>query len=291
LTKTGLTLEQAIDIVQGVVNHIAFHMRILFLLVGACASACSTAATIENPLSASTPASEISYSIGLAGGAASRYVGSKEYRPVALPVFAAKTSGGLFASTIDGVGYGFHSRTGIFGSSALSYDLGREDTKSANRPGSDYLHGMGEVKGSVVSALQLGFALTPQLAVIATSRAPLTQRERGISMRTAIQWDAVKTGQNVVTLGSGFLIGSKKYNQTFFGVTQAQSHASGFAKYDARTGVYGVDATLSWTHTLAPKWSISSAVTATSLLGDVAASPIVQKRSSLQAFTGIMYTY
>lgn len=166
-------------------------MRKLLALLGSCTFGFAAASTVDNqPWSQSSPTAT-SYSIGIAAGAVPRYLGSKEYHAVAFPVFAVKAPNGFFATATEGIGARFTSSSGFFGSAALTYDLGRTDENRNGLPGSDHLRGMGDIKGSVVSVLQLGYSLTPQLSLTSTLRVPLTHRERGITSRTAMQYDFV----------------------------------------------------------------------------------------------------
>lgn len=263
----------------------------LLALLGSCAFGFATAATVDNqPLSESSP-SATSYSIGMAAGAVPKYLGSKDYHAVALPVFAVTTQSGLFASSTDGIGARFTSSSGLFGSAAIGYDLGRADENRTGLPGSDHLRGMGDIKGSVVNVMQLGYAFTPRLSFTSTLKVPLTHRERGITSRTAMKYNFVKSDRDVVSLDVGVLAGTSKYNQTFFGVTSTQSLNSGFSEYSSHAGVYGADSKVVWTHKLSPSWSTTSAISVTGLVGDAAKSPIVQRRVSFYAVSSINYAF
>ncbi|MGO4327652.1 MipA/OmpV family protein [Cupriavidus sp. 2TAF22] len=266
-------------------------MRNLLLLLGCCTFGFAAASTVDNQTGSQSPSSTTSYSVGLAGGVVPRYLGSKDYHAVALPTFAVTLPNGLFASATDGIGARFSSSSGFFGSAALTYDLGRKDENRPGLPGSDHLRGMGDISGSAVSVLQLGFSLTPQISLTSTFRVPLTHRERGITSRTAAKFDLAKTDRDVVSLDVGVLAGTRKYNQTFFGVTGSQALTSGFNEYAAHSGVYGADSRLVWTHKLTSNWAITSAVSVTGLLGDTARSPVVQRRLAVYALSSVNYTF
>jgi|APAra7269097080_1048540.scaffolds.fasta_scaffold00735_6 outer membrane scaffolding protein for murein synthesis (MipA/OmpV family) len=266
-------------------------MHKLLALLGCCAFGFASAATVDNqPLSESSP-SATSYTLGIAAGAVPKYFGSKDYHAVALPVFAVTVQDWFFASSTDGIGARFASPSGLFGSAAVGYDLGRADANRTGLPGSDHLRGMGDIKGSVVGIMQLGYAFSPRLSFTSTVRVPLTHRERGITSRTAMKYDFVKSDRDVVSLDVGVLAGTSKYNQTFFGVTGTQSLSSGFSEYSSHAGVYAADSKVVWTHKLAPHWSTTSAISVTGLLGDAANSPIVQRRLSVYALSSINYTF
>lgn len=265
-------------------------MRKLLALLGSCTFGFAAASTLDAP-AYDRPTAAPAYSIGVAGGVVPRYLGSKDYHPVAVPVFAVVLPSGLFASATEGIGARFSSASGIFGSAAVTYDLARKDENRPALPGSDHLHGMGDVKGSMVSVLRLGYYVTPRFSISSTLRVPLTNRERGITSRTAMEYSVIDTGRDVVALSAGVLAGSRKYNQTFFGVTSAQAASSGFAGYSPGAGVYGADSSLVWTHKVSSNWSITSAASVTSLVGDSAKSPIVQRRLAYHVLSSVNYSF
>lgn len=265
-------------------------MRKLLALLGSCTFGFAAASTLDTTAS-NQPSAAPAYSIGIAGGVVPRYLGSKDYHPVAVPVFAVVLPNGLFASATEGVGARLTSASGFFGSAAVAYDLARKDENRPALPGSDYLHGMGDVKGSVVSVLRLGYHVTPHFSVSSTLRVPLTNRERGITSRTAMEYSFINTSRDVVALNVGVLAGTRKYNQTFFGVTSVQAASSGFAEYSRNSGIYGVDSNLVWTHKVSPNWSVTSTASVTSLVGDSAKSPIVQRRLAFYVFSAVNYSF
>ncbi|SDD52663.1 Outer membrane scaffolding protein for murein synthesis, MipA/OmpV family [Cupriavidus sp. YR651] len=265
-------------------------MRTLALLLIPVASS-TFAATFARTTTDDAQSGGSSVSIGLAGGVAPRYLGSKDYRPVIAPLLSAQAENGLFASFPDGLGYRFSSSTGIFGSAALAYALGREDHNRADLPGSDHLAGMGKIRGSVVNRLMLGYAVTDRLSVSGTVDIPLTHRERGVMGNATVRYIAYQGPLDEIVVSGGLLLGNGRYNQSYFGVDAGQSARSGFQEYGMRGGPFAADVGLAWRHRFDRHWSLMNSLTVSTLIGNAAQSPIVERRTSVLALTAVRYTF
>lgn len=119
----------------------------------------------------------------LGGGAdvAPRYSGSNESRVTTALVIDYSMVNGFFVSTTRGIGYG--NSIGKFDySAALSYRAGRKDRdvdSDSLSYGSDNLRGMGDVKGSAISVLGLGYEVTDWLNLQLQAEVPISQRNNG----------------------------------------------------------------------------------------------------------------
>ncbi len=98
-------------------------------------------------------------------------------------------------------------------------------------------------------------------------------------------------GANRITVSPSLSFGSRKYMQTYFGVTPQQAANSGFAPYTADSGLQAAALTVAWKHTFSRNWAMQAAVGTTRLLGNAAKSPIVQNKQSYFGGTGIVYTF
>ncbi|WP_328517728.1 MipA/OmpV family protein, partial [Ralstonia solanacearum] len=243
-------------------------------------------------LSSTAHADEASYSISLNVGAAPRYQGTDQYAVTVMPGFRADFGNGLFFDpTRGGAGYVKHFANGMFASAAMSYDLGRSDENRYGRPGSDYLQGMGDVKGALLGNITVGSKIVRDITVSATLELPLTNRDRGWSGRLDINAPVVSWGANKITVSPSVYFGSRKYMQTYFGVTPQQAANSGFAPYVAESGIQATSVSVAWRHSVSRNWTVQSAIGATRLLGDAAKSPVVQNKQSYFGGAGVIYTF
>ncbi|HED1967558.1 TPA: MipA/OmpV family protein [Enterobacter hormaechei subsp. hoffmannii] len=233
--------------------------------------------------------------LSLGGGVdvAPRYSGSDKSRVTAAQVVDYAMANGFFISTTRGLGYG--NRVGNLDySAALSYRAGRKDrdvSSDSIASGSDYLRGMGDVKGSAVVVPGLGYRVTDWLNVQLQAEVPVSERDNGEAVHFGIASPLYTSPENSVTLALTGSWGSSKYMQTYYGVSAAQSAASGFARHDAGSGIYAYSLNLDWTHKLTSRWSLLAAAGVTQLTGEAGDSPIVQRKTSPVGSLKVTYSF
>lgn len=231
----------------------------------------------------------------LGGGVdvAPRYSGSDKSRVTAAQVVDYAMANGFFISTTRGLGYG--NRVGNLDySAALSYRAGRKDrdvSSDSIASGSDYLRGMGDIKGSAVVVPGLGYRVTDWLNVQLQAEVPVSERDNGEAVHLGIASPLYTSPENSVTLALTGSWGSSKYMQTYYGVSAAQSAASGFARHDAGSGIYAYSLNLDWTHKLTSRWSLLAAAGVTQLTGEAGDSPIVQRKTSPVGSLKVTYSF
>ncbi|MDV5529091.1 MipA/OmpV family protein [Enterobacter hormaechei] len=231
----------------------------------------------------------------LGGGVdvAPRNSGSDKSRVTAAQVVDYAMENGFFISTTRGLGYG--NRVGNLDySAALSYRAGRKDrdvSSDSIASGSDYLRGMGDVKGSAVVVPGLGYRITDWLNVQLQAEVPVSERDNGEAVHFGIASPLYTSPENSVTLALTGSWGSSKYMQTYYGVSAAQSAASGFARHDAGSGIYAYSLNLDWTHKLTSRWSLLAAAGVTQLTGEAGDSPIVQRKTSPVGSLKVTYSF
>ncbi|MDO2400761.1 MipA/OmpV family protein [Enterobacter hormaechei] len=231
----------------------------------------------------------------LGGGVdvAPRYSGSDKSRVTAAQVVDYAMANGFFISTTRGLGYGNRVGNQDY-SAALSYRAGRKDrdvSSDSIASGSDYLRGMGDIKGSAVVVPGLGYRITDWLNVQLQADVPVSERDNGEAVHFGIASPLYTSPENSVTLALTGSWGSSKYMQTYYGVSAAQSAASGFARHDAGSGIYAYSLNLDWTHKLTSRWSLLAAAGVTQLTGEAGDSPIVQRKTSPVGSLKVTYSF
>lgn len=206
---------------------------------------------------------------------------------------------GLFFSTSRGIGYG--GEVGAFSySAALGYRGNREDhkRKGANGwGGSDYLKGMGEVKGNASALLSAGYSPLPGLSLTVSSDIPLSNRENGANVHFGASGqvygrsDAQGVQKDSVTIAGQLAWGERKYVQTMYGVTATQAANTSFKQYTPKGGFYEAQATVNWEHRIDARWGVNTLIGVESRLGDAAKSPIVQRKTSPIGAVYVTYRY
>ena len=231
----------------------------------------------------------------LGGGVdvAPRYSGSDKSRVSAAQVVDYSMANGFFISTTRGIGYG-NNIGNLDYNAAVSYRTGRKDkdvSSDSISSGSDYLRGMGDIKGSAIVVPGLGYKVTDWLNLQLQAEIPVSERDNGEAVHFGISSPLYTSSKNAVTLGLTGSWGSGKYMQTYYGVNTAQSAASGFARHDAGAGIYAWSMNLDWTHKLTSRWSVLTSAGVTQLTGDAGDSPIVQRKTSPTGSLKVTYSF
>lgn len=250
-------------------------------------------ALLATPTLAAEPPRGTTLTLGGGVGVAPRYSGSDENRVSTALVLDYSMRNGFFVSSTRGLGYG-NSLGNVDYSAALSYRTGRKDhnvDSDTMSDGSDHLRGMGNVKGSALGVVGLGYKLTNWLSAQLQAEVPFSQRDNGAALHFGIVSPLYHSPKNSVTLGLTSSWGTNDYMQTYYGVSAAQSAASGFTQYHAGSGIYACSLNLDWTHNFTERWSVVADASYTQLAGDARNSPIVQRKASPTGSLTVTYRF
>ncbi|CAM2841493.1 MltA-interacting MipA [Burkholderia gladioli] len=231
------------------------------------------------------------YTVSLGAAVAPRYPGSKQYRAVPAPSFAAKFGNGFFIDSSNGAGYRLDLPHGVFVSAAVNYDPGRDDENRVDLPGSDYLKGMGRIPGSVLVGVRAGVTLFGDAELSVALDTPVTHTSHGVSGHLDLAVPLLKTAHHTIMVTSSVHAGTGRYGQTFYGVTDAQAAASRFRPYSVGGGIDSASATVAWNWSVSQHWSVLATGGVTRLLGRFGDSPIVQARSNYFGMAGVSYRF
>ncbi|MBN6151859.1 MipA/OmpV family protein [Xanthomonas sp. AmX2] len=229
-------------------------------------------------------------SVGVGTVVAPRYFGSKDDRAQPVPVLAAR-SGVVFFDTVRGLGVQIQTDGGFYASQSFGYDLGRLDRNSSWRPGSNTLAGMGDVPGSVTSRTMIAQQFNQYLMLNAEAEVTLKDGARRNNYRAGAKLTLLQNDRDTVTMDLDAHGGDHRYNQAYFGVTQAQSARSRFATYSAGSGFYAYSVGANWDHALSKHWSSSLTVVGTRYIDNADGSPIVQRRAFASGVAAVTYTF
>ncbi|MEW6340605.1 MAG: MipA/OmpV family protein [Paraburkholderia sp.] len=232
-----------------------------------------------------------SVTAGLGAVIAPRYLGSSDYFVLPIPYLDVVTPLGIYIDSGKGIGYKWLLPANFFIDTSINYASGRKDENESWLGGSNYLRGMGDIPGALITTVTAGYRLGERGAVTLAADLPLTNRSRGETYRIGFQYVIVQVGRDSLSTNAEADFGSSKYNQTFFGVDASQSANSGFPQYGVGSGLYAVRAGVTWNHQFNKNWSVSATQQVTNLTGDAANSPIVQRRASLLTDAMVTYTF
>ncbi len=241
--------------------------------------------------SASDNKEQASSVVGFGLGYIPEYEGAKKQRVIPVLFGEYKNSSGFFLSSLRGIGV--EKAYGDFEiSAALAYRGGREDNRSNNSLfGSDDLKGMGNIAGSVSGKIGVSTMLGGTVKAYADANLALTKRENGHSFKFGITPLVYQSKTDQLGLDLSAEYGDAKFNQTYYGVTALQSANSGYKAYSLKAGFNQVNASVAWTRAIDNNWSVRTMVGVTQLIGDVADSPIVKKKTNTMLVSTVNYRF
>jgi outer membrane protein len=169
----------------------------------------------------------------------------------------------------------------------VSVDFGRAEDDSPD------LTGLGGISTSLELGAFISYTQGP-MRLRARARHDIMSGHGGGTMRldaayTIFQAAPVALGVNVTSTWA-----TGKYMQSYFGVSPAQSAASGLPVFDANSGFKDVGVELTSNYIFASQWALVSNVGYKRLMGDAKNSPLVRQRGSanqmaFQAF--VVYSF
>ncbi|WP_029351639.1 MipA/OmpV family protein [Bosea sp. 117] len=209
------------------------------------------------------------WKVVLGGGAmmVPKYEGSDEFDIQPVP-FVTATFGEHVKVDPRGVSVNVYSFGNLNLSAQLGYDTGRKQKDS------DHLRGLGDIDAGGVVGGTLAYELGPAEFYASLSR--IVGGSDGLEAKIGFDL-AHQIDQFRFSVGASATWADENYMESYFGVTAAQSAASGLKQYDIGAGFKRVDLDLAVTYMASEHWLVRGQVGIGYLLGDAADSPVVQE--------------
>jgi outer membrane scaffolding protein for murein synthesis (MipA/OmpV family) len=226
--------------------------------------------------------------LGLAAEAQPAYAGAHAYRVQGGPVINIQYSDIAFVSTGDGIGYNFlrgdHYRVGA----AVAYDFGRRERD-------DYanLRGMGDISAAPVAKLFGTFVLSKKFPLILRVDArQILGGANGTVGDVGIYMPLPGSSKKFVMFaGPSVTLATHRYLQSEFGVTPAQSLASGHPVFDAHAGMESVGVGFSATRFLTDHWLLNIDAAITKFKGSPDVSPVTETSTQREIALSLNYQW
>ena len=225
--------------------------------------------------------------LGLASEVQPAYDGSRAYHIEGGPVINIHYRDVAFLSTGEGLGYNFlrgdHYQVGV----AMAYDLGRKETQ-------DYanLHGMGDISAAPVGKLYASWVLSRKLPLIL--RVDARQFIGGAQGAVGdIEIYSPLPGSSksfVMFAGPTLTVATRHYMQVMYGVSPAQSAASGHPVYAIdHNGTVAAGIGFSATKFLTEHWLVNLDAAFSQLRGSPKRSPVVEETNQRMIALSVDY--
>ncbi|MGH2510790.1 MAG: MipA/OmpV family protein, partial [Ktedonobacteraceae bacterium] len=175
-----------------------------------------------------------------------------------------------FVSAIEGIGVNiFRSKTYRIGV-ALTYDGGRS---ASDDP---HLKGIGRIRPAPVAKVFVDYVIFP--VVLRADLRHAIDGAPGLLADAAIYAPLFASDHLIIFSGLSFTWASHASMNAYYGITPAETLASGLHTYNTSAGLrsYGIGSDLTWS--FSQHWLINASVSIQSLSGQAYRSPLVQTR-------------
>lgn len=259
---------------------------------------CSAATTWAQATPADAPWS-VTLGLGLRHGP--DYMGSADSSVRAVPILLAswRTGVGRFSfgdvPAMPGPFFAytpFENDTWSLGV-GVGRDTGRDDEDGDSfTSGSDHLAGMGDVDSTPVFGVYATYRIE-RWRVSAMARQAF-DRDEGHGGRIGdlrLSYELPMPARWSVDLGVAATLADSRYMNTMFGVSTAQSAASGFDAYRAGSGLRDLALNLGARYQIDPHVVLIGRASLSQLAGDAKDSPIVERATQATLFGGVAYRW
>lgn len=213
------------------------------------------------------------------------YAGSNERRTRLLPVLDYQWANGWFAGVSNGVGYNFSTSPRLQYGLRLTADFGRDEKRSAA------LRGLGDIDTQVEAGAFFNLRMQEGFAFTSSARYGSGRDGKGLVVDLGAGWSTTFGAGWRLGLGTALSVVNAEVMQSTFGITPEQSRRSGYAVYTPGAGLRDTRASLSLSYAFAPRLSATASVSASTLLGDAADSPLVRRKTNASAVFVLGYAF
>lgn len=218
---------------------------------------------------------------------APRYQGADTQKTSLVPGIFFQSSNGIFADPFNGVGYVFEPAGNLIYGVRANIDTGRSVE--------DALPGFEKIKLGLNPGVFANYTVNEQLTLKSALRTGLGDGGSGSGRGSLLNLGATYKLYNAnfvsVNLNASVKYGDSSYMQSYFGVTPAQSAASGLAAYKPAAGFAMAQLSLTGGFPISREIYIISSLSMQRLTGDAANSPIAKKKTQPSAFVGAVYSF
>ena len=237
--------------------------------LGLAALAGTTAQAAGNLLLIEAAPQQTSLSLGGAVWQLPKYPGASGNATLVLPAIDYQHRNGFFLSTDLGLGWNLQPAAGVQAGVRLWPQFGR-----SRKDGPTGLDPVGlRIQPQAFANLQVGEVLLLQSGVLVGAG-----RDRdGVQVELGAT-SGIPIGDSLIGIGLATTWANKAYRNSYFGVSAAESQASGLAAFALDSGWLDTSLTLSAEFKFNAQWRLSGQVLLARLTSAVARSPVTQAR-------------
>jgi MipA family protein len=235
------------------------------------------------------PTNGWSGSVGVGAAYAPTYAGSPNERTSAVPPISVSYRDsvlGTFALDLRGLSWTFLDDKSVRLGVLVGFDPGR-DSKTRGSDlfsfGDDRLSGMGDVEASAEAGVMAGYGPITLIA----RKAIGDRGHAGFIADLSFDWSFDLSDKIGIAVGIGTRWADQKYQQAYFGVTQAQTTASRFHRYTPEEGFVSGNVNIGLEYRFTATWRAQVGLNHEHLIEQSRASPLAEEPNSVTAFVGL----
>lgn len=223
--------------------------------------------------------------VGLAALAGPTYAGSENRRVRVLPGLDYQWANGWFAGFTNGVGYNFSDSPSVQFGLRLAADFGRKQRRDAA------LRGMGDIDPAATPGAFFNYMLPAGFLVTSSLRYGSGNDHDGAVLDFGAGYSLALPRPWRLGAGVAATLANAAYMQSHFGVTPTQTAASGYAVYTPGAGARDMRASLALSYSFDARTSVTTALSASRLLGDAKSSPLTRKANAASGVVALGYAF
>lgn len=214
-----------------------------------------------------------------------QYPGADKSHLQVWPSFAAYSANGWFVTVANGVGWNFCNGKTVDCGARLTYDMGRDANDSPR------LRGMSDVKPRVEVGGFFNYDFTRNLTLKSAVRYGNGNDSDGALLDVALNFGFPIIENTYGVLGVSTAYANASYMRSYFGVTPAQSAASGYPAYSPGASVRDAAINVAVYTNVFKDWTAFAKLGFTRLEGDARLSPISFKPNYTSLMMGASYKF
>jgi len=224
--------------------------------------------------------------LGVAGVLMPRYPGARGYRLEPGPVIDVRYRDLAFASVGEGLGVNLVHGRKYHVSVSVGYDLGRPVSEDPTR-----LNGLGDIAAAPVVKLSESYVLSKRFPLIlrADARRIVGGADGWLGDLEAYMPLPGSSPSFVMFAGPSITFANRRYVQKVWGVTAAQTAASGYPQYVGHGGINSTGVGFSATRFITPHFMINLDAALSWLKGSAHSSPLTE--ASVQRVVELSLVY
>jgi outer membrane scaffolding protein for murein synthesis (MipA/OmpV family) len=164
---------------------------------------------------------------------------------------------------------------------SLRYDRGRSESVSGQ------LAGLGDIRPTVRARLGVRWDIAPRWQASLSTSVDALNRVGGYIVGAGLSYTQPIDARQRIIYGVSASGAGDRYLQAWYGVTPAQSLASGYPVYAPKEGLTEVGFGATWRIEIDPQWAAFAGASASQLQGGAAASPLTRQRTGWALSSGI----